>query len=253
MRKRSEAEIRRVIRHPESAPGLPGLGPGAHHIHDYLDLVQALGAQPELCAPHIPIQPGESEAFATKFGLDQIRRLQVPVFGMNPGAEYGPAKRWPLEHFIEVGSQAQRITGCCWLIFGGAQDERLASAVTGGIVAGQAGREAPVVNLAGKTTLRELCVGLSLCSVVLTNDTGPMHVAAAVGARVVAAFGSTSPELTGPGMPGESRHIILQGRVPCAPCFRRSCPIDLRCLRQIGVQQMLEAVVNPVAASTGKR
>jgi heptosyltransferase-2 len=78
-----------------------------------------------------------------------------------------------------------------------------------------------------------LSVVLSLCDAVLTNDTGPMHLAAAVGAPVVVPFGSTSPELTGPGLPGDDKHRLILGQAPCAPCFRRECPIDFRCMLSI--------------------
>jgi len=124
----------------------------------------------------------------------------------------------------------------------------LASTITTGLIgaaakSAQASKLPLVFNLAGKTTLRELCAGLSVCSVVLTNDSGPMHLAAAVGSRVVALFGSTSPELTAPGVPGDPQHTIMSVGVPCSPCFRRICPIDLRCLTGIQVQEVVDSVV----------
>ena len=84
---------------------------------------------------------------------------------------------------------------------------------------------------------------LKLCRVLLTNDTGPMHVAAALGTPVVVPFGSTSPELTGPGLPGDDRHRLLKSDVPCAPCFLRECPIDFRCMDQIRVEAVVAAVL----------
>ena len=81
-----------------------------------------------------------------------------------------------------------------------------------------------------------------LCKLVLTNDTGPMHVAAAVGTSVVVPFGSTSSALTGPGLPGKNRiHAVLQSDAACAPCFLRECPIDFRCMRSIEVDQVVKA------------
>ena len=92
-----------------------------------------------------------------------------------------------------------------------------------------------------KNSLRELCAGLKSCKLVLTNDTGPMHVAAALGTPVVVPFGSTSFELTGPGLPGSTGHALLKSDVPCAPCFLRECPIDFRCMQSIGVEQVVTA------------
>jgi heptosyltransferase-2 len=102
------------------------------------------------------------------------------------------------------------------------------------------------LNLAGKTNLGELCAGLKLCRTLLTNDSGPMHVAAALGTPVVALFGSTSPELTGPGLPGDARHQLLRANAPCSPCFLRECPIDFRCMNGINVERAVEAVLRAV-------
>jgi heptosyltransferase-2 len=88
---------------------------------------------------------------------------------------------------------------------------------------------------------------LKLCRVVLTNDTGPMHVAAALGTPVVVPFGSTSPELTGPGLPGDARHQLLRSETPCSPCFRRVCPIDFRCMTGISPDRVVEAVSRAIA------
>ena len=99
------------------------------------------------------------------------------------------------------------------------------------------------LDLAGKTGLRELMALLKLCRVLLTNDTGPMHVAAALGTPVVVPFGSTSPELTGPGLPNDPRHRLLTAGAPCSPCFRRTCPIDFRCLTGLSVERVVEAVL----------
>jgi len=101
---------------------------------------------------------------------------------------------------------------------------------------------APMINLAGKTSLRQMMALVKSCRVLLTNDSGPMHVAAALGTPVVAIFGSTSPELTGPGQPGDARHRVLTSAAPCSPCFRRTCPIDFRCMTAITVDQVMGAL-----------
>ncbi|MGA2854691.1 MAG: glycosyltransferase family 9 protein, partial [Verrucomicrobiota bacterium] len=101
-----------------------------------------------------------------------------------------------------------------------------------------------VRDLCGQTSLRELMALLKCCRVLLTNDSGPMHVAAALGTPVVAPFGSTSPELTGPGLPGDARHRLLKSGAPCSPCFLRECPIDFRCMTGITAERVVDAVLD---------
>jgi heptosyltransferase-2 len=203
-------------------------------------LAAAAGASAEVLAPFLPVTEAELGAVRARFGLDDRR-----WFGLNPGAEYGPAKRWPADRFAAVAVAAQKRWRCRWVIVGGVGDLALADEIAGQIVrgnratSGQAPPADPLV-LAGRTSLRELCAILKLCQVVLTNDTGPMHLAAAVGTPVVVPFGSTSPELTGPGLPGDSRHACLRVEVPCAPCFRRTCPIDFRCMLGIETTAVLQ-------------
>ena len=171
-----------------------------------------------------------------KFGLENISQ---PIFGLNPGAEYGPAKRWPVEKFIAAAKKIQEQTNCVWLILGGKSDAELA-----GRIAAEIHHSSFIIhNLSGQTTLRELMALLKLCRVVLTNDTGPMHVAAALGTPVVVPFCSTSPKLTGPGLPGDTKHKLLKSDAPCSPCFLRECPIDFRCMNGISANRVLEAVM----------
>lgn len=241
MRKRSVTEVRKLVA-SNSVSSRTEVPATAHHIHHYLRLVKAAGASDELMRPQIYVRPEETSAFSRKFGLSGQRKL----FGLNPGAEYGPAKRWPGENFIAAAIEISRAVKASWLIFGGAGDVELASRIASEINSGfrkQTSNGLIAISTAGQTTLRELCAGLALCSTVLTNDSGPMHVAAAVGARVVVPFGSTSPELTGPGLPDDERHTILRSSPPCAPCFLRACPIDLRCLTQIKVAEAVAAVL----------
>ena len=248
MRKRSAAEIKKLIVAPQSSAGvspasgkkLAGETPAplssAHQIHEYLHLAAALGANPEPLAPQLFVTPEEIESAKKKFALEKI---DGPIFGLNPGAEYGPAKRWPVEKFIAAAKEIQQRTNCVWLIFGGKNDAPLTSQIESAI----SNRQSAIQNLAGKTSLRELMALLKLCRVLLTNDTGPMHVAAALGTPVVVPFGSTSPELTGPGLPDDTRHRLLKSDAPCSPCFLRECPIDFRCMNGISVERVVKAVL----------
>jgi heptosyltransferase II len=236
MRKRSPTEIKRLITtEPDALRDTFPLS--SHHIHQYLQLAAALGANPNPVAPQIQVTTREMEVFLSKFGLAGSKETLI---GLNPGAEYGPAKRWPVERFIETVVKLGSLPRVEWLIFGGPGDVELGRQLESEIRA--AAGSARIHNLAGRTTLRELCAGLRLCKAVLTNDTGPMHIAAAVGARVIVPFGSTSPELTGPGLPGDLHHQFLFGAAPCAPCFLRVCPIDFRCMHSITADQAAAAV-----------
>jgi heptosyltransferase-2 len=240
MRKRTPTEIHQLIKSAVSEIGnrKPEIGNvSAHQLHEYLHLVAALGASPDPLPPTLFVAPEEIEAAKRKFGLDNITQ---PIFGLNPGAEYGPAKRWPVEKFITAAREIQQRTNCVWLIFGGSND----GVITNKIELAIGNWPSAIVNLAGKTSLRELMALLKLCRMLLTNDSGPMHVAAALGTPVVVPFGSTSPELTGPGLPGDARHRLLKSDAPCAPCFLRECPIDFRCLNGISVERVVEAVLS---------
>ncbi|MBE0543324.1 MAG: lipopolysaccharide heptosyltransferase II [Verrucomicrobia bacterium] len=241
MRKRSLGEIRTLtnpaLTHHASRITHPA---SAHQLHEYLHLASALGARADLLPPQLVVAPKEIEAARSKFGLSE---MTAPILGLNPGAEYGPAKRWPVERFIEAATKIQQQTNCLWVILGGKNDVTLAEQIH------SAFRTPPFAlrNLAGQTSLRELMALLKLCRVLLTNDTGPMHVAAALGTPVVVPFGSTSPELTGPGLPGDPRHRLLKSDVPCSPCFLRECPIDFRCMNGISIERVVQAVLDALA------
>jgi heptosyltransferase-2 len=240
MHKRSVDEIRRLIAAPEIKNlKLKTKNFSSHQLHDFLYLAAALGANPEPLAPKLFVTPEEAAAVKAKFHLADV---SGPILGLNPGAEYGPAKRWPVENFIAAARRIQERTNCAWLLLGNESDRVLATEIQSAI----GNRQSAIHNLAGQTSLRELCALLKLCRVLLTNDTGPMHVAAALDTPVVVPFGSTSAELTGPGLPGDPRHRLLPSDAPCSPCFLRECPIDFRCMKGIAVEQVVEAVVQVV-------
>ncbi|HUE36862.1 MAG TPA: lipopolysaccharide heptosyltransferase II [Candidatus Acidoferrum sp.] len=238
MQKRTISEIQRLVSGlTQNSPALRDKTQNfsSHQSLEYLHLAAALGANPEPIPAKLFVTSEEVEVAARKFGLD---KMSGPVLGLNPGAEYGPAKRWPIERFIAAAKEIQDRTNCAWILFGGKKDAEFTNQIQAAI-----GNGTGVFNLAGKTSLRELMALLKRCRVFLTNDTGPMHVAAALDVPVVAIFGSTSPELTGPVSSDDTRHQILRSDVPCAPCFLRECPIDFRCMNGIGVERVVEAVV----------
>ena len=236
--RRSAAEVQRLIRDDPTKPR-DSFPTSAHQVHDYLRIVGMLGGNTTPLAPAIHVTEAEVSAIRTRFGAAAGKTL----LGLNPGAEYGPAKRWPEERFVEAARRLTAQTDCHWWIFGGPGDVPVAERIAVAIGQGRA------QTLAGKTSLRELCAAMKACSVVLTNDTGPMHVAAAVGTPVVVPFGSTSPELTGPGWPAGHGHELIYGQAPCAPCFRRTCPIDFRCMMSVDVDQAVNAALRLVQNS----
>ena len=239
MHKRTAAEVQSLLA-GSGVPAHPAIPSSAHQLHHYLHLVAAMGANPAPIAPRLEVSAAEVAAIRNRFGAAEDGS---PLLGINAGAEYGPAKRWPRERFVATAIEIQRRTNCRWWIFGGRADVELATGVVDEIVAAKAGAAGSVRSIAGQTSLRELCAALKACRLVITNDTGPMHVAAAVGTPVIVPFGSTSPELTGPGLPGETTHQFIKANVPCSPCFLRECPIDFRCMKGIGVDTIVSAAM----------
>jgi len=201
-----------------------------HHIYQYLHLTKHLGASDEPTAPRL-LRSGKAPKFADP-------QKPHPYIGLITGAEYGPTKRWPTGHFIKVAKELIEKHQAHILLFGGPSDVETAEEIAESLP------EDHRTNLTGQTTLPELIDALATCEVVLSNDTGPMHVAAAVGTPVVVPFGSTSPDFTGPGMPGDpdSPHQLLRTSASCSPCFLRKCPIDLRCLNEITAANAVAAV-----------
>lgn len=246
MRKRPVREIQRLVRAAPSNEVHASRNPhhSRHQIHEYLHLAAALGANPEPLAPLLMTEPHEIQVARSKFGLNSQPTQAQPLLALGPGAEYGPAKRWPAERFVTAAREIQKRTHCAWLLLGGESDVPVAEEIHSALRA----PNFESFNLAGKTSLRELMSLLKLCRVLLSNDSGPMHVAAALGIPVVVPFGSTSPELTAPGLPGDTHHHLLRVAVPCAPCFRRSCPIDFRCMTGISVDRVVAAVLGVLAS-----
>jgi ADP-heptose:LPS heptosyltransferase len=247
MNKRSTGQIRRLIRNqPRATPPFPSAKP-VHHTQIYLRLVGALGAKTDPVAPRLQVNDAEVESAKARWlgTFASSKSARAPVWvGVSPSAAYGPAKCWPLENFTKVIQQiSARFPETRWLGLGGPDDLKVCAQISRNV-------GDHFLNLAGKTTIRDLMALLKICKVLLTNDSGPMHLAAALETPVVVPFGSTSPELTGPGLPGDPRHVLLKANVPCSPCFRRTCPIDFRCMSEISVSDISDAVAQALNAQT---
>ena len=161
-----------------------------------------------------------------------------PWLGLNPGAFYGSAKRWVPERYAAVGDLVSRRTGLSVALLGGPAERPLAESIA-------AGMRAPVRVLCGETTLAELVGVLSRLRLLLTNDSGPMHVAAALGVPVVAVFGPTDWRETAP---VSERSRIVREEVECAPCKLRECPIDHRCMRRITADRVVREALDLIGA-----
>jgi lipopolysaccharide heptosyltransferase II len=153
------------------------------------------------------------------------------VIGLCPGAEYGPAKRWPAKRFREVIERTNSLLACRWVVLGTAADTALAQSLSAGFP--------NISDLTGKTTLDELMATLSGLSALLTNDTGTMHLADFLGVPLVAVFGSTEPAFTGPRGP---RSHVIRHHVECSPCFLRNCPLDFRCMNEVSTGSVTDAL-----------
>ncbi|MDQ6655887.1 MAG: lipopolysaccharide heptosyltransferase II [Verrucomicrobiota bacterium] len=195
-------------------------GPPQHQVHHYLRIVRHLGGPADLIA-----LPQPRRAPTTPGGVVKL--------GLCAGAEYGPAKRWLPERFAEVASAVAAAEPVQWQLFGTAAD-----AAVGESIATQLGESC--VNRIGKTSLDELIAELRECRLLLTNDTGTMHLATLLGVPVVAVFGSTEPRLTGPLGTGNA---VIRHHVECSPCFLRKCPIDFRCMHAVSAKEVTAQVL----------
>ncbi len=184
--------------------------------------------------PEIPVPRIRADANQARSALSRLGRglPMKPVLGLCPGAEYGPAKRWPAEYFADVAQDKLAQGWEVWL-FGSDKD----AAVTGAI---QSMTDKRCLDLGGKTSLADAIDLLSLTTAVVSNDSGLMHVAAALERQVIAVYGSSDPRHT----PPMNQHAsVLYLGLECSPCFRRECPLKhLNCLREIKPQQVLAAL-----------
>ena len=165
----------------------------------------------------------------------------TPRIGLCPGAEYGSAKRWPLERYRSVIEHISKDHDITWVIVGTIKDEPFGAELARNF-------SGKVENLCGKTTLSELIVELKKFQLLLTNDTGTMHLADLLGIPVVALFGSTEPDLTGPVGVTVPPHRILRRKVECNPCYLRECPIDFRCMNELTVEMVTATVKESLSA-----
>jgi len=214
-----------AIRPPE-----PGETP-RHERFYYLELLRRAGIIHEY-PPCAEIRLDGREA-ARAAGLDALRAAGVPapVVGVSPGAAYGDAKRWLPERFAETAVVVARAHSALVALFGAAAERELCESLAAAIRADGI----TVRNFAGETTLRQFIDLAAACRLFLTNDSGAMHIASALGVRTVAVFGPTDDTTTGP---TGARARIVREQVECSPCLLRACPIDHRCMTRVTAQRV---------------
>ena len=210
-----------------------------HHVEYYRTLVRGLGIEGGDGVPRLVARPqtlAQADALLRDRGVTPGTRL----VGFAPGAAYGHAKRWPPDRVAAVMARlaAQGVTP---VVVGAAADRDTARAIESSLPAG-----ARAVDLVGRTTLRQLVGVIARCAAFVSNDSGAMHVAAALGVPLTAIFGPTDERVTSPGGRADLIDVVARD-VFCRPCLLRECPIDHRCMKRIDVDTVLRSVVEHLA------
>ena len=204
-----------------------------HERFYYLELLRRAGILDSL--PEIDSVRLESAPLAHAAGLERFRHLGLGdiVIGLSPGAAYGTAKRWLPERFAEAANQVAGELGASVAIFGSKNERALCESVAAAVTT-------PVKNFAGETTLAEFIDLAAACRVYLTNDSGAMHIASALGVPTIAVFGATDDQTTGPTGPLAK---VVREAVECSPCLRRECPIDHRCMTRVSAARVADTAL----------
>jgi heptosyltransferase-2 len=208
-------------------------------VEYYTLLVKHFGITGTATAPYLTITATETIDAATLLAKHSITADSF-VLGINPGASYGSAKRWYPDRFAKVASRLSEKWNARVLIFGGSGETDIAAEI-------EQQMNGNAVNLSGKTTVRELMALINRCNFFITNDSGPMHIAAAFGVPLVAIFGSTDHKTTSP---YTDKAVIVRKVTDCAPCKLRKCPTEHQCMTAITPDDVVQASIN-LLQSTG--
>lgn len=202
-----------------------------HQIIKYKNLLNPLGIEISDTNPRLYFDSDEVKNVKNilyQKGFNDNKTL----IGINPLARYGSAKCWPIDRFKEVAARLAQDKKNTIVFIGDRFSKDLIKKVCFDLPSN-------VINLAGDTTLRELMCIIKLCNLFITNDSGPMHLASALDIPLIALFGSTSDLLTGP---YNEKAIVINKKVECAPCFKRKCPSDFKCMHQISVDEVINKI-----------
>lgn len=201
-----------------------------HLVETYKNLLTPLGIEVSDTLPRIFITEKE-KIFAKELLSQRGVEDKDKVIGIHAGASYGPAKRWPDEKIFNLSKKLLETPSVKIVFVGDSSVTPLAKTLVRKL-------GDKIIDLTGTTSLRSLCSLISLFDVFVTNDSGPMHIAAALKVPLVAIFGSTSPTHTGPYKHGN----VIYKNVACSPCYKRVCPIDFPCMKKIEVDRVYQTI-----------
>jgi len=238
---------RRDLRGALLTHGIPRPRRGQHQASYYTALIEALGGPAAPATAQLTVPPQALERAASL--LRDRGWSGGPLCGFAPGAAYGPAKCWPPSRAGAVAAQLARIRGLAPVFVGAVGDRPgVSEAIASYRRIAAPGAPRPI-DLAGATDLAAAAGVLAMCQVVVANDSGAMHLAAAVGAPVVGLFGPTNEHATSPlPHPAGPPHAIVAGEAWCRPCQLRACPLDHRCMRSIEVERVANAALSAAPA-----
>ncbi len=200
-----------------------------HRVHYLQHVLTGLGLEPAPEAPVLTI-PDDTRAAADRLLAPLTDRAPTRLVAFNPGANYGGAKQWPEERYVELARALLAREDLGIVLVGAPGDHPVCDRIVHEV------GDPRLLDLSGETTVCELAAVLDRCDYAVSNDTGAMHVAAAVGTPIVAIFGPTDPVTT---PPYGDAHRIVREPVECSPCLLRECPIDHRCMTRVDVDRVL--------------
>ena len=215
-------------------------GPGIddrHQVHYYQQMLVGLGLTPGSNQLELFIDPESAGTADTLLNMYFSKHGKAPVIGFNPGAAYGPAKRWPIDKFAALARLLCAQTNALILVFGTEADNQAARNIQQA-----AGNPDRIMDLTGKTDLTTAIACIDRCNAFVTNDSGLMHVAAALNTPTAAIFGSTDHIATGP---FSDKAVIFRKPMPCSPCKKTHCPQKhFECMERISAEEVCSSVLN---------
>jgi len=210
-----------------------------HHVEYYIKMLSHFGIVAKSKDLSLTVT-GDEEREAAELLLEAGIGPNDFLLGLNPGATYGSAKRWYPERFAVVADELCGRWNGKAVITGGLAERGIADEISAAI-------KVKCLNLAGQTSVRQLMAFIKRCNFFISNDSGPMHIAAAFNVPLVAIFGPTDHTTTSP---SSNRAMVVRQETACAPCLLRECPTDHRCMREVDAKDVIDAALK-LTSTTG--